>query len=266
MDQRLPASRSREPRRGAGLPLLFAFVRIPLIAVSAAATIAAFALAGTPVAFPTSPLISALYLAPVNIACLFLLRSVLRRDGRRVRDLVGFSARRLPRDIGWGMLWLVVLYLPFLLAVIGTMLILYGSGAFSSFEAVFAPSPTSTPVLPLTAGFVLAALVVVTFAPLNAPTEELVFRGYAQGGLYASLGSAWPAILIPAFGFGVQHVFFAATPAGMLVFGVAFFVWGVGSGLIYLRQKRLMPLIVCHVIVNLLTSLPALFVPFLLAD
>jgi len=109
---------------------------------------------------------------------------------------------------------------------------------------------------------VLALVVVLTFAPLNAPTEELVYRGYAQGGIRRALGSRSLAVVIPAIGFGLQHIFFAATAPAMLVFAVAFFVWGVGSGIIYLKQGRLMPLIICHFIVNLFTSLPALIIPF----
>ena len=106
----------------------------------------------------------------------------------------------------------------------------------------------------------------LTFAPINAPTEELVYRGYAQGTLQRAWLRPWLAIVIPAIGFGVQHVFFAPTVDAVLVYAAAFFVWGIGSGLIYLRQQRLMPLIVCHIIVNLLSSLPALLIPILLTN
>lgn len=224
---------------GVRFPLLFSFIRLPFITVSAVAVAGIFAAAGTPFTFPASPLISALYLAPVNIACILLLRAVLHRRGRRIRDLIGFSTDRLGRDILWGLLWLMVLYLPFALASIGAMFLLYGGDALTSFEAVFMPAPESTPTMSLAVGLVIAIVVVLTFAPLNAPTEELVYRGYAQSGLRESTGSLWLAILVPALGFGIQHLFFAPTAAAMLVFGLAFFVWGVGSGLIYARQRRL---------------------------
>lgn len=252
---------SGSPRRGSALPLAFAFLRTPLIAVAALVTVGLLAASGIAVDFPASSL-SALYLAPVNIASLLLLRWALHRQRRRIRDLVGFERARLGRDILWGLLWLIVLYLPFAGAIIGTMFLLYGGNAFTSFETVFVPAD-GYPVFPQAVSIVFAVVIVVTFAPLNAPTEELVYRGFAQGGLLASLNSRWLAILIPAVGFGLQHIFFAATAPGMLVFAVAFFVWGIGSGIIYLKQGRLMPLIVCHVIVNLFTSLPALIVPFI---
>src|SRR5690606_10193598 len=153
------------------------------------------------------------------------------------------------------------LYLPFAGAIIGTMLLLYGGAAFTSFETVFVPA-NGYPIMPPVLAVVFAVVVVVTFAPLNAPTEELVYRGFAQGGLVEVLKWRWLAVVIPAVGFGLQHIFFAATAPGMLVFAVAFFVWGLGAGLIYLKQGRLMPLIISHFIVNLFTSLPALIIPF----
>jgi membrane protease YdiL (CAAX protease family) len=248
------------PPAGSVLPLAFAFLRIPLVAAAALITVGLLAASGIAVEFPASSL-SALYLAPVNLASLLLLRWALHRDGRRVRDLIGFDRTRLGRDILWGLLWLMVLYLPFAGAIIGTMFLLYGGEAFTSFEAVFVPAEGYL-VMPQALAIAFAVVVVITFAPLNAPTEELVYRGYAQGGLRRTLKRRWLAVVIPAVGFGLQHIFFAATATGMLVFAVAFFVWGLGSGVIYLRQGRLMPLIICHVIVNLFTSLPALIVPF----
>ncbi|MHA6670321.1 lysostaphin resistance A-like protein [Homoserinimonas sp. A447] len=248
------------PPVGSVLPLAFAFLRVPLVAAAALVTIGLLAASGIAAEFPVSTL-SALYLAPVNLVSLLLLRWALHREGRRVRDLIGFDRARLGRDTLWGLLWLMVLYLPFAGAIIGTMFLLYGGDAFTSFEPVFVPADGYL-VMPQALAIVFAVVVVVTFAPLNAPTEELVYRGYAQGGLQATLKSTWLAVVIPAFGFGLQHVFFAATAPGMLVFAVAFFVWGLGAGVIYLKQGRLMPLIICHLIVNLFTSLPALIVPF----
>lgn len=240
-------------------PLAFAFVRVPLIAAAAAVTVGLLAAFGVAASFPVSTF-SALYLAPVNVASLLLLRWVLHRDGRRIRDLIRFDRTRLGRDLLWGLLWLMVLYLPFAAAIIGTMFLMFGADAFTSFETVFAPTDGYV-AMPQTLAIVFAVVVVITFAPLNAPTEELVYRGYAQNGLRGAWGSTL-AVVIPALGFGIQHVFFAATLPGMIVFAVAFFVWGLGAGVIYLKQGRLMPLIICHVIVNLFTSLPALIVPF----
>lgn len=251
-------------RKHALLPLVFAFVRLPMVALAAAATLAIFALAGTPISFPASPLVSSLYLLPVNVLSLLLVRWALHREGRRLRDLVALEPRRLLRDLAWALLWLAVLYLPFVLAILGTMFALYGGDAFNRFVTVFVPAMDATPALGFTGMLALASLAVATFAPLNAPAEELVYRGYAQGGMRRAGLPAWLAILIPAVAFGVQHIFFAPTPPAMLVFAVAFFVWGAGAGIIYAFQRRLMPLILSHFLVNLITSAPAFAIPFML--
>lgn len=106
---------------------------------------------------------------------------------------------------------------------------------------------------------VLAVVTVVTFAPVNAPVEELLYRGSAQ----PNLARRWPvpaAIAATAVAFGLQHVFFAPTPDAVLVYLCAFTVWGLGAGIIVHRQGRLFPMIVAHLVVNLAASAPALVV------
>lgn len=242
-------------------PLALPALRVALVALSALAIWALLSMSGDPVGYSAVTQYSALALAPVNLLCLYLLSRVLRRDGSSIRELAGLERNRLGRDLLWGLLWLVVLYVPFVLAVMGTMFVLFGGDTFTSFERVFAPDASVGALVPQALAIVLAVLTFVTFAPLNAPTEELVFRGYSQG----RLGRVWPtalAVLVPAVVFGLQHAFFAPSIEGAVVYIVAFFVWGLGSGLIYLRQRRLAPLIYCHLVVNLLFSLPALIVPF----
>lgn len=237
-------------------------MRLPLIGIAAAASSAAFAAIGTPITLPPSPVVSALCLVPVNLVSLLIVGWLLKRDGSSIREVVGFSRARLGRDVLWGLLWIAVLYLPFVAAVLGAMLLLYSGDAFSRFEDVFVPAVSSTPDVGFTGLLVLASVSVLLFAPLNAPTEEIVYRGYAQATLARAL-PRWLAIVLPSLGFGLQHVAFAPTVPAMFVYGVAFFVWGIGSGIIYARQRRLMPLIVSHFLVNLFFSLPALAIPFL---
>lgn len=252
-----------DARRGLIWPLALPFARVALVALAALAASGVLASAGQPAGVASVALYAALFLAPVNLVCLLLLRKLVHRRGGTLRALIGFERARLGRDILWGLLWLVVLYLPFALTIMGTMFALFGGEAFASFERVFAPDPSAVPALGAPVALLLAIVTVVTFAPLNAPTEELIFRGYSQGGLVRAGVHPALAILIPSIAFGLQHAFFASTAEGAIVYVAAFFIWGIGSGLIYLKQRRLMPLIACHLIVNLFTSLPALVVPFL---
>lgn len=218
------------------------------------------AAAGFASSFPPTPLIACLVLLPVNIGTLLAAR---RMSGASLPELLGFDRGRLGRDIAWGLLWLCVLYLPFTLALMGAVFALHGAAAFERFETIFVPS--EYPQFPVAVSVVLGALAVLTFAPLNAPAEELAFRGLAQPRLRAA-GKPVLAIVLPSLIFGLQHVFFAPTLDGMVAYGVAFFVWGLVSALIYARQGRLMPLVVAHFLVNFLMTLPAVILPLVIPE
>lgn len=236
-----------------GLPA----VRVALVAT--ASTIAWLLTGALPKDFPPNPLLSVTAMLPVNVICLILVIRLARRNGGTVRALLGFRADRIGRDLLWGVLWLFVLYLPFVGTLIGLMALQFGDRLFDSFEVVFVPG--AGPDLPIQVWGVLGVIAALTFAPLNAPVEELVYRGYSQ----SRLGTRWPlalAIVVPAALFGLQHFWYAPTPNAAVIFLCCFTVWGVTSGAIYHYQKRLMPLVFAHGIVNLAFTLPALAIFF----
>jgi uncharacterized protein len=238
------------------------FVRIGLVGI---ATFLGWLLVRTvtPTAeYPPSPLISSIALLPVNILTLWLLARTLRSSGDSLREL--FGARRgfgFIKDIGWGLVWIAALYVPFVAAIFGTMFVIHGANTIEAFSTVFFNPNAATVSYPVWA-LVLGVVAVVTFAPLNAPAEEALYRGYAL----RRLSSTWPiaaAVSISSLAFGAQHAFFAPTRDATVVYVVAFTVWGVGASLIALKQKRLMPIVVAHFIVNLMTSSPAVIFPAL---
>lgn len=234
--------------------------RVALVGVASVLVWAVFLPTGA-TAFPPSPLFAVLAMLPVNLVCLWWVRRLVHDRGSRLRDLIGYSRARIGRDVLWGLLWLVVLYVPFVLTVLGVMALQYGGGTFEAFETVFF-DPASVPDLPQWAMTILAVVAVLTFAPLNAPVEELVYRGYGRQGLATRMPIAL-AIVVSALLFGLQHLFYAPTSSAALVYACAFFVWGIGSGIIAQRQGRLMPIILAHFAVNLFTSAPALAIAWL---
>jgi membrane protease YdiL (CAAX protease family) len=256
-----PAGTEAGSGAGIGAKAALALAAGRVVAVGAATALATWVvvLLGFDSSFPPTPLVATLALIPVNLATLFIARRMLHRAGSRLRDLIGFEASRLGRDVLWAFLWLTVLYLPFVASITGTMFALHGADALERFETVFVPEVV--PDFPVAVAIALGAVAVLTFAPINAPAEEVAYRGLAQGALTAS-GRGWLAVLVPSLLFGLQHLFFAPSPSATVVYGVAFFVWGVGSALIYRWQRRLMPLIISHFLVNLMSTLPALIVPF----
>ena len=234
-----------------------------LLAAAALTAALVSRLTGAAFSLALTPQLSALYFIPVNIVCLWLLRARLHAAGSGLRRLAGYDPSRLGRDLLQGLGWLFVLFFPFVLAVNLAMLVLFGpSEMFGAFETVFAPDPSLqlefAPWFALTS----ALLTAVLFPLTNAPAEELVYRGYAQGGLFAAGRPAWLAITLPALAFGAQHLLPAPSAAGMFVYAFAFVGWGLGAGLIYRRQGRLMPLIFAHLLTNAMFSVVPLVLFF----
>lgn len=253
----LRSTGAARPARRVGLLLVF---RLGLVAAATLAVwLAARGLHGT-AAYPPTPMLAALGLLPVNLLCLVLVSRLLRAEGRSLRAI--FAPRRsVLRDVGWALVWLMVLYVPFVLTVMVAMWLLYGPDMFAAFQSVFFNANAATVASPVWS-LALGIIAVLTFAPLNAPAEEAVYRGLAQSKLSTAWGS-WPAMLVCSAVFGLQHAFFAPTAAAMIVYVAAFTAWGLGSALIVRRQGRLLPVTIAHFIVNLMTSAPAVLFPIL---
>ncbi len=234
-------------------PLLMAFLRLPLIAVGIGLAYFYFAFAGYAEPFLLSLTTSASLMLFVNLISLALLARLTRREGIRLRDLVGFDRARLGRDIGLGLLWLVVLNVPFMVAIVLMTVVLtspadaqaLGEG-FAQVFAGRADQAFAAVEFPLW----WAVLTAASFSLLNPVVEEMHYRGYVQPRLSALSGRSWVGVGVMAVGFAAQHITYAYTAAAMLVYFVAFLVWGVGAGLIYRWQRRLPSLIVTHFVVN----------------
>lgn len=212
-------------------------------------------------AFPPNTLWATLGLLPVNVLCVLLVERWLRTEGKTIAAALGFDRRRLGRDVLWGLLWLVVLNIPFMLAITGSVFLLYGSEAPEAFETIFYNPDNEVALAPVPL-LLVSIVAVVPFMFLNAPTEELVFREIALDGLRTRWGTP-AAIAVSSLAFGAQHIAFAPTAPGMLVYFLAFTVWGALAALIVIRQGRLLPVVIAHWIVNITMSAPAIVFPAL---
>lgn len=238
---------------------LVSFIRIPLLLIILILFVLLLKLFGFEFISSFSPDLSTVYFTVVNVICFFLLYRILKNEKRSIKELIDFRPDRLGKDLLFGFLWLFILYIPFAIAVMGTMFILYGTDFINHFQTVFAGDPGNYSSHPEWLKW-FAACISLIFPFLNAPIEELMYRGYAQTSLIRHYKKVWVGILIPSIGFSLQHVMLAASLQGAIVYAVAFFVWGIGSGVIYHKQNRLFSLIVCHFIVNIAFSiLPVIF-------
>lgn len=241
----------RPDDRAAGRwPWIMAFIRLPMILVGIVVVVAVYRWSGVPVGFEAASLWVTLNVSVANVACLALLLWRFRVEGISVRELIGYRRNTVGRDVLSGFGLSVVLAVPFTVALGATLVAVM----------VLAPVPEVWAMFQLDIDYAiepplwLIPIALVVFPLLNAPVEELQYRGYVQAGLIAKTGSTSMGVLLAAFGFAVHHIAFALTWRTVPVFVVAFTVWGAAAGYAVLRMKRLFPVIVAHYIVNLMTG------------
>lgn len=239
---------------------LVSFIRFPMLIMALLLFLLLLKIFGLPFQFPYLPEFSNVYFTLVNVLCFCLLYHLLKKEGRSFKDLIDFRRERVVKDISFGLLWLLVLYVPFVLTVMGIMFVLYGPDLFEHFATVFAGNEEIF-IFPRPQWLLwVTASISFIFPFLNAPIEELMYRGYAQPLFINHYKKVWVGIIIPAVGFALQHVILAVSLQGAIIYTAAFFVWGIGSGFIFHKQKRLFPLIVCHFFVNIVFAiLPLIF-------
>lgn len=178
-----------------------------------------------------------------DFGCLGLLVWLTRREGVGLRDLIGFARSKLKFDIPLG---LGIFVIVFPLTVFGggmlAMLIVYGR--------LNPPFPEGTYIRTLPLLAVLYSRIL--WWPLWSFTEEMTYNGYALPRLIALTRSPWLSVVIVSFFFSIQHSFLslAGFQYGFYMF-LTFIPLTVASGLIYLRVRRLPPLIIGHWLMDL---------------
>ena len=232
----------------------FYLVIIRMIAMIALAITTCFTLglAGISGNFPP---LDMLYFPFVNIVCAVVILRTFRQHKISVWRYLGLEKTRLGKDVAWGFLWLIVTYIPLLVVLIGSTYLMFGSDVFQNFEQVFAKSSPQLPVGMLAVMSVFGAVVFL----VNAPIEEIIYRGWLQDGLAARHGPV-VAIVVQGLAFGLQHTMFAADGRGMIIHGFMFLAWGVTAGVIVHKQQRLAPMVIAHWIVNIVLGVGPMLV------
>jgi hypothetical protein len=184
----------------------------------------------------------------VDVGCLALLVWLMRREGLRLRDLVGLDRKKLLRDVLLGLGLLVV---AFPVAMIGGS-VLSGLLVFGTAQPALPPE-MMTKSLPLWA----ALYARLAWWVIWSVTEEMTYNGYALPRLAALTGRTWLAVLIVGFGWALQHAFLPLRfdlQLSLFVF-VEFLPLVVVMQLAYLRVRRLAPLIVMHWGMDLISAI-----------
>ena len=154
---------------------LVSFIRLPLLLL-----IMSLMSLLLNIPFPFSPDIAVIYFMIANLLSLYLMTRLLHSEGRSIWDVIDFQRDRLGKDLLWGLLWIFVLFIPFAAAVNGVAFLIFGTDYLNQFEVIFtgdlANNPLTTPVWLRWVG----AIVALFFPFINAPIEEIMYRGYAQ--------------------------------------------------------------------------------------
>jgi hypothetical protein len=182
-----------------------------------------------------------------DLGCLGLLVWLTRREGIRLLDLVGFVKSKLKTDV---LLGLGIFFIVFPVTIVGcgrlAMLIAYGS-----LNPVF-PEYTFIRTLPFLAVLYSRLL----WWPLWSATEEMTYNGYALPRLVAITKSPWLSVAIVSFFYSIQHSFhsLAGFQYGVYMF-LLFIPLTLALEIIYLRIRRLTPLIIGHWLMDLTSVL-----------
>jgi membrane protease YdiL (CAAX protease family) len=211
--------------------------RTALFAVTQALIAAFFSARGEPNPWQASVAWWPISAIVTNFICLALLVRLLRAEGKGLGELYSYDRSHLGRDLLMGLLFILIAF-PFAYAgLMGSTLLLYG-GTMPNF---FFP-------LPMWAAW----LALLLFAPTVALAELPTYFGYSMPRVEAVTGSRWLAFALAVFWLAAQHI---ALP---LIFEWKFILWrflafiplALIVGVIYLRTRRLIPLMVAHGLID----------------
>jgi hypothetical protein len=175
----------------------------------------------------------------VDIGCLCAIRYFTLREGIRLRDLIGPIRLRFGRDVFVGLGLFVCSFPIFIGGSLLAQVLLYGSLAKAPVAFL-----TQSHVLPIW-GLVYSFSI---WWIISSATEETTYQGYALPRLRALTGRTWVTALIVGIFWAAQHCMLPFVLDGKyLLFRFLAFIPGILTMmLIYLRTKRLAPLIVAH--------------------
>jgi len=157
----------------------------------------------------------------------------------RLRDLIGPIRMRRGHDLWLGLGYYLLVFPFFLGGGYFAQKLLYGSAGDSPYKYLVHPHP-----LPLWAMVYSLSL----WWMIWSPTEETTYQAYVLPRLQALTGRTWIAFLIVGFCWTAQHCALPFVPDWRyILFRFLAFLPGVlMMMLIYLRTRRLAPLIVAH--------------------
>ena len=246
IDAALPRGSLRPVKWSGPLGLLIARPVFLLAAQGLAALL--LAVQDDPAPFRSSAKYWTIWSSLADLATLLLLTRLARGEGLRVGDLMNFKRKGLGRDVFQGLsLFPLVLALNIGGLILGSLMV-YGSWLPTGIPAGLAGR-----VLPLWAILFSRLL----WWPLWSWMEEISFNGYALPRLASLTGKSWAAVALVTFAWSIQHMFLPVIlDARFLLWRFLVFIpFNLVSSLLFLRLRRLTPIVLSHWGMDLLSTL-----------
>jgi len=219
-------------------PVLMVFARPLLALLSQGLVISLFiALKRSSDAYPVTAWWT-VYSTLVDIGCLLFLFFLLKREGIKLFDLVSFDRSKLSTDLLIGLGILVIIF-PLTIGIGSNLasILVYGS------LKPDLPPGSFIRILPLWA--VLYSRLIWWI--IWSATEELTYNAYALPRLQILTGKTWIAVLGVGFGWALQHSFLPFINVNHAIWLlITFFPLTIAIQLVYLKYRRLFPLIIGH--------------------
>jgi len=174
-----------------------------------------------------------------DVGCLLTLYILIRRERMRIVDLISFDKSKIKNDllIGLGIFVIIFPLSIFIGSLIGSL------SVYGSLQPDLPPGNPMTRVLPFWAALYSKTIWWI----ISASTEELIYQGYTLPRLKVFFGKTGPAVLWVGFAWALQHSFLPFINLKYALFAfLLFFPLTIALQLIYLRVKRLFPLIIGH--------------------
>jgi Type II CAAX prenyl endopeptidase Rce1-like len=221
-------------------PLLLVFGRSALCLLAQALASGVFWLQRNPSPWLAAAPLWTVWATLADLGCLAALVWWTRREGVRLVDLFSFDRRRLRRDVLLGAgIFLVVFPVCILPATVLSSWLTFGT-----LDAPMYAGLLTGRILPLWAALYTACI----WWPVWSVTEELTYNGYALPRLVALFRHRWLAIALVGIMWAAQHAMLPGLSDGryLLWRTLSFLPLILALAIIYLRTRRLFPLIIGH--------------------
>ena len=226
-------------------PLLVLTGRSVFLILAQSVVAAVFLLMGNPTPWRAAAPWWSVYGNLADLGCLALMVYFTRKEGLRLRDLVGRIRWRWGFDLFLGLALLLVIAPCFNVVAKPVSLLAYGSPTPNLYPGIMAGR--SLPLWAIVYSFSI-------FLMIWTPTEEMTYQGYCLPRIFALSRNRWISILLVSFWFALQHSFLPLIPDWRYLLWrlLAFWPAMAAINLLYLWIRRLPPLIVAHWALDLL--------------